>query len=407
MKRSRLLGLLTVGHAFEHWYLGLLGPVMPFLAQDLGLSLTQVGILFTGRSVMSALSSAGTGLVMDALGGGKMLLVVCLAAIALVHGAVGLSPGFLVLAPIFWSAGLASHLWHPPSMGLLGTRFSDRRGFALGLHGTGASIGQSIAPLVAGYLLIVMSWRGVLLVNMIPLLLVSLLLAVRLPSFRPDGPGRGERGFSIGQVRTALLRNPALLSVAFMSGARTLAQNGLTIFLPFLLVRKFHAGPAAVGLALGIFTASSICPETIIGFVSDKVPRKLVIVAGMLVGGLAMLALPSAGDGPMLWALVALIGAFMVSLRSTVFAYAIESAPPRFAGSVVGLMFTVNQAFSGSGALLGGLLSDLYGPSMPFWCYGALLLLLLPLFLWVPAPPAAAAEQPLSPPEADAAPQTS
>ena len=71
MNRGRLLALITTGHAAEHWYLGIFGPVLPFLVKDLNISLTEVGILYTGRSVFSALSSASTGYAIDRLGGGK------------------------------------------------------------------------------------------------------------------------------------------------------------------------------------------------------------------------------------------------------------------------------------------------------------------------------------------------
>ena len=165
LKNWRLLTLLTTGHAFEHWYQGVLGPVIPYMTQDLGLTLTQVGLLFTGRAVMSAFSSVGTGVLIDTYGGGKWMLVGCMAFAALFYGGAGFSTSFLTLAPLIWLSGLATHTWHPPAMGLLGMRFASRKGFALGVHGTGANLGQTLAPIIAGFLLLVMSWRGVLLVN--------------------------------------------------------------------------------------------------------------------------------------------------------------------------------------------------------------------------------------------------
>ena len=63
-------------------------------------------------------------------------------------------------------------------------RFDNRKGFALGVHGTGANLGQTLAPIIAGYLLLVMTWRGVLLANTIPLFLTAILLWVFLEPFR-------------------------------------------------------------------------------------------------------------------------------------------------------------------------------------------------------------------------------
>ncbi|MDA0999679.1 MAG: hypothetical protein O2807_04055, partial [bacterium] len=97
MRRRNLLYLLTAGHGFEHWYLGLIGPVLPFLAQDLQLTFTQIGFLFAGRALCSAFSSIVAGFVTDSLDGGKWVLVGCLAGIAIAHGGISLAPGFIVL----------------------------------------------------------------------------------------------------------------------------------------------------------------------------------------------------------------------------------------------------------------------------------------------------------------------
>ena len=384
MKRNSLLALLAVGHGFEHWYQALLGPIMPFLAQDLGLSLTQVGILITGRSVFSGFASVGAGIVTDAFGGGKWVLVFCMTGTALIHSGMSLFTTFTLLAPIFWISGLFTHSWHPPAMGFLGDQFRDRRGFALGIHGTGANIGQTLAPMVAGSLLLLMDWRAVLRVNIVPLLLVALLLMWFLPSFHF---GDGQKKFSGGwlrQVSKTLLRNPALIGASIFSGLRTMAQLLVTIFLPFLLVREYDASPGWVGLALAVYAGASILPETAVGYLSDRLPRRFILFIGLLVGGLALLAIPYGGNGAILLVLLGGVGVFLNSLRSVLFAYSFEVTPSHLRGSVVGVMFTTNQVFVGLGSLVAGFLSDAFGPATAFWLGGGLVLVFLPMFFLMP-----------------------
>lgn len=387
MKRNGLLALLTTGHAFEHWYLGLMGPLMPFLAQDLGFSLTQVGVLVTGRAAFGAFSSAGSGWATDRLGSGRSMLIFCLSGIALLYGGMAFAPGFAVLAPIYWASGLAGQTWHPPSMGLLGEIFRDRRGFAFGVHGTGASLGQAIAPVVAGYLLLAMNWRHVILLNTLPLLAVSVMLALWLPRLPPGAEARkkGTPGASVldwlRQVRDSLLRNPELLAVCCTSGVRTLTQNVVLTFLPFLLVRELGAGAGWVGIALGVFTSASILPETLMGYLSDHIPRQRILFTGIIVGGLILLSIPAWGGSTVLLLLLAVLGAFFISTRSVVFALGIEVSPHSLGGSVVGLIFTTNQIFVGAGSLAGGVLADAFGPRAVFWFIGGLVLLSYPLFL--------------------------
>lgn len=399
MKRGGLLALLTTGHAFEHWYLGLIGPLMPFIAQDLGFNLTQVGILVTGRAILGAFSSAASGWATDRLGNGRGMLVSCLTVIALLYGAMALSPSFAVLAPIFWASGLANQTWHPPSMGLLGELFRERKGFAFGIHGTGASLGQSAAPLVAGYLLLIMDWRSVVFVNMLPLLAMSAMLALWLPPIQWEGtgsPGGTSLAGWLRQVRASLIQNRRLLAVCGASGVRTLAQHGVSTFLPFLLVREFGASASWVGISLAVFIAACILPETVMGYLSDRIPRHRILFAGMAAGALILFGVPALGGSAALPFLLAGLGALFISMRSVVFALGVEISPRSLGGSVVGMIFTTNQIFVGAGSLASGILADIYGPRAVFWFIGGLIVAFLPLYLLIwkttaPAVPAASA----------------
>ncbi|MYA96133.1 MAG: MFS transporter [Nitrospinae bacterium] len=384
MKKWQLLALLTTGHACEHWFQGVLGPVIPYLTADLGLTLTQVGLLFTGRAVMSALSSVGTGYVIDSYGGGKWLLVGCMASVGLFYGGASLATGFLTLAPIIWLSGLATHIWHPPSMGLLGMRFEGRKGFALGVHGTGANLGQTLAPIIAGYLLLVMTWRGVLLANTIPLFLTAMLLWVFLEPFQISGKRKPDSAITPGNSVNALIKNPGMMGACVFSGVRTLAHNIVSIFLPILLVRKYGVGPSTLGIALGVYSAASIFPETIVGYLSDRISRKLILFIGTAAGGVALFLVPYAGTGIFLYVCIAAVGVFLISMRSVIFAYGFEVSPPRLAGSVVGVIFTANQIFVGLGLFFLGILADAYGLEFVFGAIGIACLGSLVAFSWLP-----------------------
>ncbi|MFC1491732.1 MFS transporter [Nitrospinota bacterium] len=406
MNRGLILGLMTTGHAAEHWYLGIMGPVLPFLIEDLDITFTQVGILFAGRAVFSAISSAGTGFATDRLGGGKWVFVVCLGGIALLHGGMSLTTGFLSLLPIYWLTGMVSHLWHPPSMGLLSERFSHRKGFALGLHGTGASIGQTIAPLVAGYLLLIMGWRGVLAVNMAPLVAVAILIGWWLPPFRPEQrKSEGSEGL-LRLLCTSIFQNPALGTTALISGAVTVGHNGVATFLPILLITKHGVSPEWVGLCLAIFSGSAIVPEPIVGYISDRISRKFVLIFGLTAGGISLILTPSLAPGPLILIPLVTIGIFLRSLRTVIFAHALDVSPPHLRGSTVGLLFTTNQGFSVVGPLAAGMLSDIYGVDSALWLFGGITLMILPLFAFLPKFPDKEGDQTGPTAEADSTAQT-
>ncbi|MEK6710788.1 MAG: MFS transporter, partial [Nitrospinota bacterium] len=316
---------------------------------------------------------------------GRGMLIFCLAGIALLYGGVALAPAFAVLAPIYWAVGLAGHMWHPPAMGLLSETFRGRKGFAFGVHGTGANLGEALAPVVAGYLLLAMDWRQVILWNTLPLLAAACLLALGLPSFRPAGRGAADTSARawLRQVRESLIQNPRLLAVCCISGVRTLAQHGILTFLPFLLVRDFGADSRWVGVALGIFLSASVLPEMLMGYLSDRFPRQRILLTGTAVGALALFLVPSWGGSPALPFLLVILGSLFISLRSVVFALGVEISPASLGGSAVGLIFMTNQMFVGVGSLLAGILADAYGPKAVFWFVGGLILLYLPIYVLV------------------------
>ncbi len=392
MKRRHILALLTAGHAAEHWYIGILGPLLPSLVADMEISFTQVGLLFAGRSVFSALSSVGTGLATDRLGGGKFVLVACLAGIAASYGGMSLAPSFLVLLPIFWFSGLLTHLWHPPSMGLLGDKFRHQKGFALRLHGTWASIGQTISPFVAGFLLLFLPWRGVLAVNTLPLLAMAFILWIWLPPFSPrESEKKKTSGDWAQNIRKSFLQNPIFGITALISGAIAVSHHGLIAFLPLLLGTKYNMDPTWIALCLGVYSAASILPETAIGFLSDRVSRKLVMMIGATFGGIAMLSIPAMAPDALILIPLVLVAVFLRSVRPVIFAYALEISPSQLGGSTVGLIFTTNQTFSTLGPLAAGILSDIYGIDAAFWLFGSLTLLTLPLFALIPYSPSSRA----------------
>ncbi len=333
---------------------------------------------------MSAFSSVGTGFVIDSYGGGKWLLVGCMVSIALFYGSASFAAGFLTLAPIIWLSGLATHSWHPPAMGLLGIRFEKRKGFALGVHGTGANAGQTLAPVIAGFLLLLMDWRGVLLINTIPLFATAILLCIYLEPFQLNEnqkPGSFRR---TGGFKDALIKHPGMIGASVFSGVRTLAHNVILIFLPILLVRKYDVSPGILGIAIGAYSAASIFPETIVGYLSDRISRKLILFIGVAVGGVSIFMIPHAGVGIFLYLCIMSVGIFLISMRSAIFAYGFEVSPPQLAGSVVGVIFTVNQIFVGMGLFFLGILADAYGLAFAFGAIGILCLASLIVFLWLP-----------------------
>ena len=64
--------------------------------------------------------------------------------------------------------GIGNNFWHPTAIPLLARSFPERKGFVVSIHGMGGNVGDALAPLAAGVLLASMSWRNVVVVNIVP-----------------------------------------------------------------------------------------------------------------------------------------------------------------------------------------------------------------------------------------------
>ncbi|MGQ4809670.1 hypothetical protein NKDENANG_03093 [Candidatus Entotheonellaceae bacterium PAL068K] len=390
---SFLLALVAIGHGTTHWYAGLLSVIMPLMAKDLDFSYAQIGLLMTGRALLGACGNIATSIAADLGGRRKGLLVGSVMAVSLCYVMLGFAAELLMVLLFGSLAAMVSNAWHPVAMSMLGERFPARRGYALGWHGAGANLGQSISPLAAGAILAVLSWRQTLYVNVLPGLVVALMLVWLLPVLNGDALPRQPAKYW-GHLRTGLIRNPALLKVAVLSVLRTMGHQGLQTFLPLYLAYELQFSTAFVGVALSIMSFSGSWLEPLSGMLSDRIGRKPVLFTCLLLSAVAIWALTQVYGVLVPILFVGLIGLLHTSLRPIIFAFAMDVTPSEIGASTVGFVFTINQTFSALSPILIGYLADLHGLRVAFYVFASLTLLAA---LWVPLTGRSATQAALEP----------
>ncbi len=375
-----LLPLIATGHGSTHWYAGMLSALLPAIREDLGLTYAQIGLLMTGRALLGACGNVVTSIAADMGGQRRSILIGSVFMVALCYVFLGMSSSLLMLIVFGSMAAMASNAWHPPSMSLLGERFPERRGYALGWHGTGANLGQKISPLVVVAMLSYMSWRATLYVNVWPGLLMGLLLLWLLPVLDDDRLARQAKGYW-RDLKSGLVYNTAVMKVGVLSILRTMGQQGLQTFLPLYLAESLGFGPALVGVGLAIMTFSGSWLEPLSGLLSDRIGRKPILFVSLFLSALMVwgLTLVSGVWLPLLF--VGLIGLLHLSLRPIIMAFAMDVTPPDIGASTIGFVFSVNQLFSAFTPLLTGYLADVYDLKTAFYVFAGLTLVAA---FWVP-----------------------
>ena len=218
--------------------------------------------------------------------------------------------------------GMVIVLWHPPALATVSGQYPDRRGFAIGMHGMGGSIGEAVGPALLGFLLGLMLWRTVLQFSVIPALLMGIgvyLLVRSAPSLANEATTR--RYFAT--VR-AVLRNPRLLLVLGTAACFSGTQIAITSFLPIYAREDLGLSATATGAMLSFLQIAGIGSQPVLGYLSDRVGRRLVLALGLLGLTMGSLALYVSGEGLAFYLAVGLTGLFLFPMMAIILALGMD-----------------------------------------------------------------------------------
>jgi len=188
---------------------------------------------------------------------------------------------------------------------------------------------------------------------------------------RPPTAAGSERPSTREIVVRTSLREPAL-SACSQAGLVNNLNDGLAWgLLPLLFVRG-GLPVAQVGLLAALYPAVWGLGQLLTGPLSDRIGRKPLITAGMLVQAVA-LAVTALAESFAPWAASAiLLGAGTAMVYPTLLAAISDVAHPSWRASAVGVYRLWRDTGFAVGALLAGLVADLAGLEAAIWVIAAL-----------------------------------
>lgn len=370
--------LVGVGHGGTHWIATFFYLLLPYITRDLGLSYTDAGLLVAVFHLSSLLTNFGSGLLVDVTGRRVLLQVVSLLVGAAALFAFGISEGLLVLALLVTLIGASNNLWHPPAIAYLSEIYPANRGYALSIHALGANLGDTLAPLAAGSLLAVLTWQRAAATGALPVVLIACLIAALLlrgsrrhPAAVGDGMGFAE--YLGGLKRIA--RDRLVLGLCLMAGFRSMAQNGLLVFLPLFLIDELKTGPVWMGVAMMAMQVGALVAAPAAGAWSDRIGRRPVVLSGLTVTTLVIVSITLIRNDLVLVAAVSVLGFALFAVRPVVHSWMMDMVPPRLAGSATSLMFGTQSLLSAAVPPIGGAIADAYGLPAVFYFLAAAMLI--------------------------------
>jgi MFS transporter, FSR family, fosmidomycin resistance protein len=231
------------------------------------LTYSQAGFLVTIRAVANLLVNVPAGMLVDIIGRKALLMGLALLATGVPYFLVGVSHSFFWVAFFMAFVGVGNYLWHPAAISTISERYPSKRGFAIAIHAIGPNIGESIAPLFVGVLLLTLSWRSVLFVNLIPGIVIALILWKFLFG-QLQTRAQAKKALPVKEYLASMKKmaqNPSILLLVLVAGMRSMTQQGLHTFLPIYLTHDLGLSSAMAGLYLSITQTAGMIGTPIAG----------------------------------------------------------------------------------------------------------------------------------------------
>ena len=372
-KSYRELWLIATAHGLTHWYPATFFLLLPLIGKELGLSYSQIGLAMTCQYVAGALSNIPGGMLVDTIGKRGLLMAAALFWVGVPYLLMGFTHSYWALLLCTSLVGMGNNLWHPSAIPTMAERYPDRKGLVLSLHGMAGNLGDAVAPLAIGALLLSFGWRQIVMMNVLPGLVMSGILLASLGALRSgrsmaaEKPAEGQSVAEYLRGLRELLRNRTLLILTTSSVFRSMTQSTLLTFLPVFLAYEMHYASLWVGTCMFMLQAAGFAASPVAGHLSDKMGRRRIIMSSLAMSAVVLLSMAFAGKSPVFIFLIAFLGFFLYAVRGVLQAWLLDATPKRMGGTSIAMLFGM-QAVGGSiGPVVGGLLADRYGLMATFY----------------------------------------
>jgi MFS family permease len=358
--------------------LGIISPIMPNYASDLGATGVYIGLIYSSFSFSRAILQTPVGRLADTFSKKKIIVagLIMYTVISVVYTYVT-SPEMLIVVRVFH--GVGSSMMMPVAMAYaMNLTPKGEEGKYMGYMNTALFSGFGAGPFIGGYIYENYSTRMVF-NTMSVLVAISLVLTILLV---PDEESLGMKPRQSPVPIREILGNKTLSSILIYRAVNALGRGTIMSFLPLFAVQILGLSSTNIGIILstGIFLNAFL--QTPMGILADRVNRKTLLIAGGLIASVGYFYMVQTGTIAEIF--VARMVVSMGSALSLPAVTAIIAKEGRVlgSGSTVGVFNTAMSIGQIIGPVFSGFLLDTYGMGSVFYFSGFISVLSVIAF-WV------------------------
>ncbi len=367
LSKKMLLITLTFGHTIVHWYQGLFSLILPFVKSSLSLSDVQIGVLSSIRQSSMTGLNLPSGFIADSYRRyTSLILFSAIMSFGSGYFLIGVTNSYSIAILASAVIGFGTALWHPAGIGALSITYPNNRGTALSIHGVGASIGDSLGPIIVGALFLQFSWQNIMMLHFPASIVAGLIISFSvIKAYRWQNEKKEFKNYlsDIKKLASSIQTISIMASYSFILMGRLVIQT----FLPIYISETLGYSSFVLGVYLTLLYVLGMISQPIMGVASDKYGRKMVLAPSYALLSLLYLGLIISNNSIQLGIVISSIGLFFYAVSNIATSAIMDIADKNIQSSSMGIMGLFSQPFTLIAPILAGFFVQISNIQSAFW----------------------------------------
>ena len=367
LSKKMLLITLTFGHTIVHWYQGLFSLILPFVKSSLSLSDVQIGVLSSIRQSSMTGLNLPSGFIADSYRRyTSLILFSAIMSFGSGYFLMGVTNSYSIAILASAVIGFGTALWHPAGIGALSITYPNNRGTALSIHGVGASIGDSLGPIIVGALFLQFSWQNIMMLHFPASIVAGLIISFSvIKAYRWQNEKKEFKNYlsDIKKLASSIQTISIMASYSFILMGRLVIQT----FLPIYISETLGYSSFVLGVYLTLLYVLGMISQPIMGVASDKYGRKMVLAPSYGLLSLLYLGLIISNNSIQLGIVISSIGLFFYAVSNIATSAIMDIADKNIQSSSMGIMGLFSQPFTLIAPILSVFFVQISNIQSAFW----------------------------------------
>ena len=347
------------------WSLSVSGPVLPLYIRSLGIDIVDWSFIATAHAVGLIVFEGLWGTISDRIDRNRMLVgaLICMGLVFPFYTVKSLVPYFIVLQ---FAVGAFAVAIGPTTRAMVADGSPEEsRGFYMSVWFTFFTLGSMIGPILGIYIADLMGYEYAFYASAAVLLSGAAIFGV---FFRGNSGKVTPKERGAGSVRgdaATLLSVPSVVLIFMLTVSIFTGMPAVRAFLPIYAAEEVGMSNVSIGVMLTISSGLQLVVMPVLGRLSDRFSRRLLIAAG-LAGMFTMSMAFYLVETPLQLVLATTVISIFGCVSSLVLATLSKVAPRELSGMAMGMYGSFEDLGLIIGPVIYGLIWNGYEPALIF-----------------------------------------